>query len=213
MVKTDEAGRRKHVKVARGVGRFVHAILLRWIARACEIHAGSIILGADDVADPRLHPADGVGDGQSLLLGAVGLARACGVHYGAERTQIGFGKGKLGALLAAVGVADMNGGAFRRWHGERRIVQCLRAEALMRAAAKAKCQQRRSKQTDPSKDHHRPVASHPGTALQSAHHYRPLERAIADSRPGCGYGLWTTRAPCRVTAAHVAEVRLAANRS
>src|SRR5262249_23136424 len=53
-------------KIARSVGRFVHAILLGRIARASEFHACPV-LDTEPVADLLLDQGDGIGDGTALL--------------------------------------------------------------------------------------------------------------------------------------------------
>ena len=83
-VVTNEAVAGQHEHIARGVGRFVDAVLLGLIAGSPKIHARAICRGADRRRNAPLHPADGVGDGAALLCRAV-----VAPHTGHEARNLG----------------------------------------------------------------------------------------------------------------------------
>ena len=96
----------EHLQIARRIRGLVHAVLLRRVSRGSKIHARAILVGADDLADARLHPGDRVGDATTLTPGVVRVAHL--LHEIAQRGDVLLGEPETRLLLAPIGVADVD---------------------------------------------------------------------------------------------------------
>ncbi len=106
----------KHQEVARGVGGFVHTILLAGIARAAKVHAQPVACHADGRRHAPLHPGDRIGNGATFLCRTVVAADAG--HESGDFRNVAWREGVGRLQLAAIGVADGDRVGLRRLRGK-----------------------------------------------------------------------------------------------